>query len=339
MFAILRNLVFSFALTLTASATSIDIVNRQIDASLGGKLVVDVNFGSVTVSPGADDKVVLEANRKINFQDDAKEKEYLAAVPITVAKEGNVVTIRSREEKKQEPRIGFCQRNASYVLHVPKKFETALRTDGGAIQVSDITGNLNAHTSGGHLTFARLEGTLEGETSGGFIEVEDCHGPIQVKTSGGHINVTRGNGVLSAHTSGGHIEVRNFSGDTEVQTSGGGLELEKISGKLVGETSGGGIHASIAAPINGDVKLETSAGNIDLSVPANAALNIDANASVGTVVSRLPIQPSDVHRDHLRGTLNGGGKSVRLGTLAGNITIKPLSEEVANLKDTSPRHE
>ena len=338
MHTILRNLFFSFALTLTASATSIDIVNRQIDAAPGGKLVVDVEFGSVSVTAGADDKVALEANRKIDFHDEAKEKEYLAAAPITVTKEGNVITVRSREEKKHEPRVGSCQRDATYTLRVPKKFETALRTDGGAIQVSDISGNLKAHTSGGRMSFARLEGTLEGDTSGGFIEVEDCRGPIQIKTSGGHIKVSRGNGVLSAHTSGGKIEVRNFVGDTEVQTSGGGLELEKISGKLVGETSGGGIRASISAPINGDIKLETSAGNIDLSIPPNAGLNIDANTSVGEVVSRLPIEATDVHRQHLRGTLNGGGKSVRLGTLAGNITIKPISEDLANLKP-APRHE
>ena len=338
MLTILRNLLFSFALTLTASATSIDIVNRQIDAAPGGKLVVDVDFGSITVTAGADDKVGLEAHRQINFGDDAKEKEYLAAVPVTFSREGNVVTVRSREEKKHEPRVGSRQRDATYSLRVPKKFEVALRTDGGEINATDISGNLNAHTSGGRMTFARLEGTLEGETSGGFIEVEDCRGPIQIKTSGGHIKVSRGNGVLSAHTSGGHIDVHNFSGDTEVQTSGGGLELEKISGKLVGKTSGGGIRASIPAPINGDVKLETSAGNIDLSIPANAGLNIDASTSVGEVVSRLPIQASDVHRQHLRGTLNGGGKSVRLGTLAGNITIKPISEDLANLKP-APRHE
>jgi Putative adhesin len=330
MFTILRNLLVLFAVALTASAASEENITRQVDAAPGEKLVVDVDFGSVNVTAGADDKVILEAHRTIDFGDETKEKEYLANVPIIVTKEGNVVTVRSRGKKPNDWNVGHRETDAKYSLRIPKKFEAALRTDGGSMGVSDIAGNLAAQTSGGGMTFARLEGTLDGKTSGGFIETEDCHGPIDIETSGGHIRVAQGKGTLHAHTSGGRIEVRNFSGDTEVRTSGGDLDLEKISGKLVGKTSGGAIRAAIPGPLVGDIKLETSAGNIDLSVPANAALAIDANTSAGEVVSRLPIQASEVQREHLRGTLNGGGKSVRLETSAGNITIKPFSGELAN---------
>ncbi|HST31783.1 MAG TPA: DUF4097 family beta strand repeat-containing protein [Chthoniobacterales bacterium] len=337
MFTILRSLFVLCAVALTASAAE-EIVSRQIDAAPGGKLVVDVEFGSITVTSGGDDKVTLNAHRKIEFGDEAREKEYLATVPITLTKEGNVVTVRSRGNK---PRWNFRHRetNADYILHIPKKFEAALHTDGGEINAVDITGNVNAHTSGGRMRFARLEGTLDGETSGGSIEVEECRGPIKIETSGGHIKVTRGQGNLNAHTSGGRIEVQDFSGDTEAKTSGGSLDLEKVSGELIGETSGGAIRASIPGPVVGDIKLKTSAGNIDLSVPANAGLEIEANTSVGQVVSSLPIQASDVRRHHLRGTLNGGGKLVRLGTSAGNIKIKPISDEVAKLSESPPRHE
>ena len=320
-----------FAVALTASATSVEIVNREIDAAPAGKLVVDVDFGSITVTAGADDKVALEARREIDFGDEAKEKDYLAAVPITFTKEGNVVTVRSRGKKVNDWwHFGHCENDAIYSLRIPKKFETSLRTNGGEINATDINGNFNAHTSGGRMTFARLEGTLDAETSGGFIHAEDCSGPIKLETSGGHIKVVRGTGTLNAHTSGGHIEVRDFSGDTDVRTSGGDLDLEKVAGRLLGKTSGGAIRASIPGPVRGDIKLETSAGNIDLAVLASAGLEIDAQTSIGEVVSRLPIQTTDVHREHLRGTLNGGGRSVRLGTSAGNIIIEPSSQELAH---------
>lgn len=334
MFTTLRSLFVLFALALTASAASEENLTRELAAAPGEKLIVDVDFGAIEVGVGADNKVSLEAHRKIDFANEAKEKEYLAAVPITIAKEGNAVTIRSRGRKPHEWYAHSCTTDANYVVRVPKKFEVGLRTDGGKVNVRDITGNVNAHTSGGRMTFAHLEGTLDGETSGGAIEAEDCRGPIDIETSGGHIKVSDGKGTLNAHTSGGRVEVRNFSGDTEVRTSGGDLDLEKISGKLVGKTSGGAIRASIPGPLAGDVRLETSAGSIEFSVPASAAFEIDANTSVGQVVSRLPIQAIDVHQEHLRehlhGTLNGGGKSVRLGTSAGNITIQLTSQELAN---------
>ena len=330
MFTILRTLLVLCAVAITASAASEENVTRQLDVTPGDKLSVDVDFGSIDVSAGADDKVALEAHRKVDFGNEAKEKEYLADRPITVTKEGNVVTIRSHGSKRlNDWNIFHCTTDATYLVHVPKKFEVGLRTDGGHVVVREIAGNVSAHTSGGRMAFARLEGTLDGETSGGGIDVEDCRGPIGVETSGGHIKVAGGQGSLKAHTSGGRIEVHNFSGDTEVRTSGGSLDLEKISGKVVGKTSGGGIRAWLPELL-GDVKLETSAGSIELAVPTTAAFTIDAKTSVGGVSSRLPFRALDANREHLRGTLNGGGKSVRLETSAGSITIKPTSEELAH---------
>jgi DUF4097 and DUF4098 domain-containing protein YvlB len=106
--------------------------------------------------------------------------------------------------------------------------------------------------------------------------------------------------------------------------------LQKITGKIIGKTSGGSILALIADSVVGDVRLETSAGNIDLSLPASATVDIDACTSVGEVFSRLPLETSDVAKEHLRGKLNGGGKSVKLETSAGNITIQPSSSEIAS---------
>ena len=64
------------------------------------RIIVDVDFGTIDVSAGADDKVVVEAHRKIDSNNEAQEKEYLAAVPVTVTKEGNTVTIRARRAAK-----------------------------------------------------------------------------------------------------------------------------------------------------------------------------------------------------------------------------------------------
>ena len=327
MITALRNLFVLVAVVpLIVSAASEDYVIRNVDASAGGKLIVAVDFGSIDVTSGADDKVTLQAHRKIDFGDESREKDYLASVPITLTKDGDVVTIRSRAENPIRWNLNHQEMDAKYTIRVPKKFESGLRTNGGAINVSDVIGNLKANTSGGRMSFARLEGTLDAQTSGGAIDVQDCNGPIAVKTSGGRIKVTEGKGSLNAHTSGGGIEVRNFVGDTEVRTSGGGLDLEKVSGKLVGKSSGGAIKASIAGSILGDIKLETTTGNIDLSVPVGAAFTIDAKTSIGEVVSRLPIQTTEADRDRLHGTLNGGGKSVRLETSVGNITIKSAAE-------------
>ena len=330
MFVNLRNLLLVVAFApLTVSAVSEEQFIRNVDVSAGAKLIVEVDFGAIDLASGADGKVSVEAHRKIDFGDESKEKEYLANSPITLTQDGNVVTIRSRGKNAVRWNFHHQHVEAKYTVRVPKKSEANLKTDGGSINARDVIGNLKANTSGGRMIFAHLEGELDGQTSGGAIEVEDCNGPIAVETSGGHIRVAQGRGSLNAQTSGGAIEVRNFTGDTEVRTSGGGLVLEKVAGKLVGKTSGGGIKASIPRPVVGDVKLGTTAGSIDIAVPSDAGLTIDAKTSVGQVVSTLSIQPAQTNRETLHGTLNGGGKSVRLETSAGNITIKPSGEVAA----------
>jgi DUF4097 and DUF4098 domain-containing protein YvlB len=330
MFVTIRNSLFVLFISLTAAVASEENLSRQIDVAPGGKLIVDVDFGTIQVGAGSDEKVVLEARRLVEFGNEAKEKEYLAAAPITVTQEGNVVTVRvRRHESWTNWHFGYSRMDASYTLHVPKKFDLDLHTSGGEIAAVDISGDLKAHTSGGKLEFANLEGTLTAHTSGGSIKMEGCRCPAEIKTSGGNISVVNGTGVLHAETSGGRIEVRNLSGDADVETSGGSLVLEKIRGKLVGKTSGGSIHTSIPDEVAGDMQLKTSAGSIELAVPENAALDIDARTSGGHVTNELPLTSSESRHEHLRGKLNGGGKSVVLETSAGSITIKSSSSEIA----------
>ena len=330
MFTLLRTSFLLLILALTASAASEENINQQVDAVPGGKLIVDVDFGTINVTAGADNKVAVEARRKIDFGAEAREKDYFSATPVTITKDDNVITVRARSLNKNWWNFGHSETHGEYTIHVPKKFETDLHTEGGDVIAAEISGNVTVKTSGGKLAFKHLEGSLNANTSGGSIEVEDCRGPIKIETSGGDITVADGIGALNAKTSGGRINVHNFSGDTEAKTNGGNLSLQRITGRIIGETSGGSIHASIPADVGGDVKLQTSAGNIDVSLSAAATIDIDASTSGGEIFSRLPIETTDVDSEHLRGKLNGGGKSVKLETSAGNITIKPSSSEIAS---------
>src|SRR5436309_1667400 len=188
MFTTLRNTLFVLLISLSAAIASEDNLSRQIDVTPGGQLIVNVDFGTIQVGASTDGKITLEAHRKVEFGDETKEKEYLAAAPITVTTEGNVVTVQARrQESWTNWHFGHSTMDASYTLHVPKKFDVDLRTSGGDIAAVDVSGNVKAHTSGGKLEFADLEGTLTANTSGGSIKVEGCRCPAEIKTSGGNI--------------------------------------------------------------------------------------------------------------------------------------------------------
>ncbi len=315
--ALLLVAIFPFG----ASAASEEIFNREIDVKLGGKLIVDVDFGRVDVTTGADDKVTLQARRDIDFRDAAREKEYLAAVPITITQESNTVTVRAHSVKGLSFH-GFrhTKMDGYYTLRVPKQFRTELHTGGGSITANELVGDATADTGGGKLRFAHLQGSISGQTGGGDIKIEDCNGSLKIETGGGDIDLARSKGSLRAETGGGGIKVHNFDGDTHVSTGGGELTLEQISGKIIGETGGGAIRASLTGTVN-KISLESSGGSIDVALPAMAGADIEAETSEGRITTNLPLQFAKTDDEHLRGKLNGGGPSIVLRTSAGSITI------------------
>ena len=327
-----RRIALLLALTAsTAWGISEHKLNHEFDASSGGRLIVDVDFGTIEVAAGSEGKASVQGYRKIDSDNEAQEKAYFAEVPVTVTKEGNTITVRARRngERRDWNWSGRINMDAHYTIRLPKQFHVDLKTSGGAISVDGIKGEIKTNTSGGKLKFTQLEGPIDGKTSGGSIEMASCTGDANINTSGGSIDVKSGRGRLDARTSGGSIAVRDYVGDTDVKTSGGRLALENVSGKITGRTSAGSIDLSLADPITADINLDSSAGSIDVVVPPKAGLNVDAKTSMGKIRTEIPMLAMKSDDDRLQGTLNGGGKSLVLRASVGSITIKPATAATA----------
>jgi hypothetical protein len=282
-------------LTLTscaALAATEEQTNKTFQVQPGGKLVVDVDFGSIGVTTNSTDAVAVSVWRKVTRGSAEEEQKYLSENPVVFVQDGNTVTVQAHSKTKEKFHWfgGLKNRNeAKYTIQVPAQFNARLNTSGGGIAASDVTGEVKADTSGGGLQFARLHGPLNGDTSGGSIHMTDCEGPIKIDTSGG------------------------------------GITIENVAGKIKGDTSGGSIHAVLLSPVPGDVSLETSGGGITVKVPADAAFKLDAEASGGGVHCDLPVtvQGKREH-DELKGTVNGGGPVVHLETSGGGVHVEKL---------------
>jgi len=311
-----------------ALAATEEQINKTFQVLPGGKLVVDVDFGSIDISTNSTDTVVVNVWRKVTRGSAEEEQKFLSENPVVFVQDGNTVTVRAHSKVKEKFHWFNSSKNrneAKYIIQVPAQFNAQLNTSGGGIAASDVTGEVKADTSGGGLQFARLHGPLNGDTSGGGIHVTDCEGTIKIDTSGGGIEVTGGAGTLNGDTSGGSITVRNFKGPAAVDTSGGGITIENVAGKVKGDTSGGSIHAVLLSPVPGDVSLSTSGGGVTVNVPADAAFNLDAEATGGGVSCDLPVTVQG-KRDHdqLNGTVNGGGPVLHLETSGGGVHIEKL---------------
>ena len=332
MIMIIRIFLTAFIFRVAAVAafgTSEDIVERHFSAVPGGKLVVDVDFGVVNVATGGDNQIAVDAHRIVELPDQAQEKEFLAASPITITQEGNTTTIRSRSNRQWHWNGNHVHMHmeARYTLKVPRSFNADVDTRGGAISVSGLAGEVHANTAGGTLSFSRVEGPIDANTSGGDVKLQACRGVMKLRTNGGHVDSTGGGGSLDAQTSGGAVSIGNFEGSVQTASNGGRLKLQNISGPLKATTAGGAIDAMIATA--NEVRLETSAGAITVAVPPTAGFHVDAKAGVGRVVSELPVNAERKNGDTLVGSINGGGKELFLRTNAGSIFIRPAPAQTA----------
>lgn len=311
------------ALPCLAQAETEERLEKRFPAQPEGKLVVEVSFGAIEVSTNANSEVSIDVLRKITRNTKEDEEAFLAERPVTFSQEGNVITVRERSRVKDQNSRGGRQRTSGkYSIQVPARFELQLMTSGGAIEVSDVGGEVEAKTSGGALKFERLRGALLGQTSGGPIRMADCQGALKVNTSGGAIDVSGGSGTLNGATSGGPVAVKRFAGHVSVKTSGGGIDIQNVTGKVEGLTSGGPISARFASAPSEAVKLDTSGGGVTVHVPENSAFDLDAATSGGSVSSDLKVETAGKpSRTHLKGPVNGGGKPVVLRSNGGNVKV------------------
>jgi DUF4097 and DUF4098 domain-containing protein YvlB len=128
---------------------------------------------------------------------------------------------------------------------------------------------------------------------------------------------------LDIEDTNGAVEVSDVRGSHEIRTTNGHITLARCAGDVDAETTNGGINAELLSVTPGkSVRLETTNGGIHLAAPSSLAAEIDAANSNGSINTELPVTSTHMSRHSLRGTINGGGPSLRLRTTNGSIDIR-----------------
>jgi putative adhesin len=123
----------------------------------------------------------------------------------------------------------------------------------------------------------------------------------------------------------GTIRVSDVVGTHELETTNGRIEVSRCSGSLDASTTNGSIHAELVKVAKGQpLRFNTTNGGIEILVPSDLAADIDADTTNGSIRSDLPVSTTHTGRNSLRGTINGGGTSLRLRTTNGGIAIRRI---------------
>lgn len=216
-----------------------------------------------------------------------------------------------------------------------------LRTSGGNITLASVNGEATVSTSGGDIRIEKVGRKLDARTSGGDIDVGDIGGDANLSTAGGDVRVGKVSGSASLRTAGGDVVLRGASGIVEAKSSGGDIDLKNITGSIEAKTAGGNIDAELNPSGKGESELRTAGGDVKLFIPAGAKATIEAvirlrddwgsssRRNKYDIKSDFKADTYDKRGsrddyDEIRATyiLNGGGETIYLETVNGNIDIR-----------------
>ena len=283
-------------------------VEKTFTIQPGGTLKVETAGGNITVDPGAGDTVKVVAKERIRAGSDAEADELLKDLTLTIEQQGNDVTAISKYHRGVASWFGNTPVQVSFVITVPDRYNTDLKTSGGNITVGDLAGKMEMRTSGGNVKIGNIDGTVDGGTSGGNVELGSCTGDTRLETSGGNVRAEK------------------IVGKANLGTSGGDIVVKLVENVLSAHTSGGDVEAGIGGALKGDCSLGTSGGDVRVTVDKAAAFQLDAATSGGGVRAdglTITLDDGGSGRSHLSGKVNGGGPLLKLRTSGGSIKVVP----------------
>jgi DUF4097 and DUF4098 domain-containing protein YvlB len=224
---------------------------------------------------------------------------------------------------------------------IDAEMEGSITTMGGSVLFENVVGNIKGSSMGGNVRYKnvrRLDGQLGSPPRIGTNFDEIDMDSVQISTMGGEIEIDEAPEGADLHTMGGDIRVTEADRFVRAITMGGDIEIDSIDGWVDATTMGGNINVIVIGD-GGDVNLESMSGDVVLSVPSGFGMDlaleiaftqksrqdfrIDAPGKVAQSVSPDWDRSQGSARKYIRssGAVNGGGNTVKVSTVNGNITI------------------
>jgi hypothetical protein len=299
--------VLFLAIAIPAVAQSEGHFERTLKVTAGPDVEVTTGSGDITVRTGDTNSVHVVGRIRVGnnigswFGGEnnaaAKIKRLEANPPIEQT--GNLIRIGRIDDPDLRRNVSI-----SYDVTVPAATNLRANTGSGNTSVDGLTSPVKVSTGSGDVRLTNISAEVRGNTGSGNILAQNIKGVFHGDTGSGDISV-RGGGT----------------GDTFVSTGSGNVEIQDMKGTLRARTGSGDITASGSATSTWDV--QTGSGNLNLHLPTNAAFEVNAETSSGSInINREITMSGQLNKHHVRGKVNGGGTLLTLRTGSGDIDIK-----------------
>jgi hypothetical protein len=159
------------------------VINQSVPVTSGQHLQISLETGGTVHITGWDQPVVA-VSAKLRGDE-------CPAGKMTVTSDKGVVHVTSRLAAKYGE---SCSVPDPIEINVPKQFDIQIQSQGGAITIDQVTGQIRGHTDDGSITLSNVGGKLDLSTSAGNVQVQDSHVDGNVNTGSGSVTFVRVDG-------------------------------------------------------------------------------------------------------------------------------------------------
>ena len=275
---------------------------RTLSVTGAVDLSVQAGSGRIRVEPGAVGTVHVAARLRADNSwfagSDVEARIRKIEQNPPVEQQGNVIRIGRFADQELARNISI-----SYDITVPADTKVTARNGSGTIVIGAVKGAVDASNGSGGI---EVDGaaSLKAQAGSGSIHATAIAGSLSAYSGSGDVTVAQtGPGEVSVSTGSGSIRVTGVNGPARISTGSGSIDVE---GRPAGPWS-----------------VNAASGSVDVALPQDAAFDLDARSSSGSVSSAHPVtMVGTMERHRLEGKVRGGGPLVKVSTASGSIRIK-----------------
>ena len=282
---------------------------RTFNVGKGAVLLVTNVAGNIQVTPGAADRIEVEALKHAWGPNAEQAKARLGDSTVEAYASGNRVEVRVEHGGRNDPRNVEVEFN----VKVPPDGAVDLRTVSGDIRVTNVRGEVRVQGISGNLG---LEGTTR------VAMVKTVSGDVTLTNVGADalLSLTTINGdVLAQTVNARSIDVNTVNGDVRIAGwAGDRAQIRTLDGDLE-------LQASLVK--GGRYEIESHSGDIQLSLPEQPGFELETHTFSGRIRIDFPIKSEGPIRDNdrgprsIRGTYGDASSSLRVQTFSGDLTV------------------
>lgn len=322
------------------------------------RLVIENLRGSVRVIGADAQEIRLTGRKSIRSLNRSEADEANQRTQLEFNTTGNVVTLRTGQEKADGPRV-----RSNLELTVPRGTSVEVRGRDLDVDVADINGTVDVvsekaglrlqNIGGGVRADLRSSDIIRGFDIRGDVELSGRGRDIELENVAGQVTV---NGSYSGETvlrriarpvrfdssvtnlrfasvpgelrlSLNQLTAQNATGPVEVRTKSKDVELADIAGEIKVTTTRGDVSLRHSAAPKAPIEVDVTSGNIDVALPPAAGVDLRAETERGAVMNDYNPALKEEIRDNgaLLAGKTGAGPVVRLKTTRGEVSIRKIA--------------